>query len=417
MTNQAVDDDCDRLLGNAELMRDVASGGFQFVVGDGVAAHCYYALPYPLRLPYGMITPTWYKLVFRVPRLASFASFGGHTDRMSFVQRLTTFVFDLALFETINSSTHFVRKYAPDREPIGGKQLVAGASLLFYIEEPAVGFPMPQMPNTMAVGDVMAGTPVRPLPDDLDAFLSNKEAATTDTSGGAIVVAFGSYFDFIPMNIVAAFCDSFGRLPRGIRVVWKLNRKDACGDRFDRAMILPWIPQNDLLADPRVRLFISHGGLNSLIESVYHAKPLIIFPFASDQPANAATAELRGFAIRMSIAEFTVDELTINIEKILNNATYRENAELASRILRDKPDTAAERVGRMIEHVIKYGDRHLRTGAFDLSPMQFLMFDIFATILLSVLAFVAAVIGCCFCVFSRCKRGYKPVTYPKQKLS
>ena len=54
--------------------------------------------------------------------------------------------------------------------------------------------------------------------------------------------------------------------------------------------MLNWVPQNDLLADPRVRLFVSHGGLNSVVESVYHAKPLLVFPLVWDQPLNAATA-------------------------------------------------------------------------------------------------------------------------------
>jgi len=31
----------------------------------------------------------------------------------------------------------------------------------------------------------------------------------------------------------------------------------------------------------------------------------------------------------------------------------------------------------MIDHVIKYGDRHLRSGASELSTLQFLMFEHF----------------------------------------
>ena len=46
-----------------------------------------------------------------------------------------------------------------------------------------------------------------------------------------------------------------------------------------------WIPQNDLLADSRVKMFISLGGFNSVMESVYHSKHLIIFPLGYDQPA------------------------------------------------------------------------------------------------------------------------------------
>ena len=60
---------------------------------------------------------------------------------------------------------------------------------------------------------------------------------------------------------------------------------------------MTWIPQNDLLANDRVQLFITHGGFNSLIEAVYHAKPVIMFPIALDQPNNAATAQAKGSLI------------------------------------------------------------------------------------------------------------------------
>lgn len=32
------------------------------------------------------------------------------------------------------------------------------------------------------------------------------------------------------------------------------------------AQVVEWTPQNDLLGDPRVRAFVTHGGLNSIYE-------------------------------------------------------------------------------------------------------------------------------------------------------
>jgi len=242
----------------------------------------------------------------------------------------------------------------------------------------------------------MAGRPGKALPRELEDFMS----ASND---GVILVSFGSFFDFIPQNVVQKFCDAFTDGRNRLRVVWKIKDTTLCTAGVDgRLKLMPWIPQNDLLADRRVRILISHGGFNSIIESVYHAKPLIIFPFISDQPANAAAAEHKGFAIRMDIGDFSSEALLCNVEKLLSDPSYRRRAHLSSAILRDRPDTAAQRVSAMIDHVIKYGDQHLRTGAFKLSVAQFFMFDIFIVLVLVAVALLLSVILTCYCVCRAC---------------
>ncbi len=48
-----------------------------------------------------------------------------------------------------------------------------------------------------------------------------------------------------------------------------------------------WLPQNDLLAHPNVRAFLSHAGINSQYESAFHGCPMIAMPCLGDQYANA----------------------------------------------------------------------------------------------------------------------------------
>ena len=57
----------------------------------------------------------------------------------------------------------------------------------------------------------------------------------------------------------------------------------------------PWMPRapQELLGHPKIRLFITHGGLNCLNskqEAVYHDVPFIVMPVFADRPINAQKA-------------------------------------------------------------------------------------------------------------------------------
>ncbi|CAF3066976.1 unnamed protein product, partial [Rotaria sp. Silwood2] len=59
-------------------------------------------------------------------------------------------------------------------------------------------------------------------------------------------------------------------------------------DNSSRTLIVPWIEQQRVLAHSSVRLFIGHGGLNSVGEAIYAHIPIIIVPGFADQLIMAA---------------------------------------------------------------------------------------------------------------------------------
>jgi len=391
--------DCTELLDNVEFMRQVRETGFDFAIMDPLSAvACFYTIPLSLEIPYaGLSMPFSPPKLFRVPRLASFPNFFSYSYRPTFFERLQSFVVERINSELFTDNTYFMEKYAPNHTYLSPVEMLQRQSLWFFYEDLSVNYPLPQMPNTVAVGDIMARPSERPLSGEIKEFVSRSKH-------GVIIVVFGSMRPSFPSTITQRLCEAFKEATErfGLSVIWKLEDQNFC--RSDNILISPWIPQNDLLADSRVKLFISHGGYNSVIESVYHAKPLIIFPIRFDQPVNAAAAESKGYAIRMNIVDFSSESLVSNIGKLLTDPTYKRNAQLASDIMRDRRDTPAQRVSTMIDHVLKYGDRHLRTSAFELSTLQFLMIDIFAALAAAAAVGVSCVIACCCCIYRSCRR-------------
>ena len=405
--------ECTRLLDNVELMSHIRGMKFDFAVMDPTSAiSCYYTIPLSLGIPYASLSIPFRTLdFFRVPRLASFPdTFLNLKEQPAFFDRFVAYVLGRTLTSVFDVKSQFMKKYAPNYQFDNTIEMVQRQSLWFLLEDLSISPPLPQMPNTVAVGDIMVGAEERPLSGEIKEFVSRSKH-------GVILVVFGSYCDVFPPTITQPLCEALTEATKqfGLSVIWKLNDKGFC--RNDNILVLPWIPQNDLLADSRIQLFISHGGYNSVIESVYHAKPLIVFPIGLDQPANAAFAESKGYAIRMSIADFSAELLLSNIGKLLTQPTYKRNAQLASAILRDRRDTPAQRVSAAIDHVIKHGDRHLRTTAFNLSVHQFTMFDIFAVLVAAAAVGISCVSVCCYCGYRICLSRCRTKRYREKSKS
>jgi len=119
--------DCARLVDNDHIMKQVRDEEYQFAVTGVLMAQCYCALPYSLGIPYATLSIPSVTWAYRVPRFPSFVPALGfaYSDRMNFIQRLTTFVFDqLMLLQFQNDTTTYVDRLAPGRPSLNNIQLL-----------------------------------------------------------------------------------------------------------------------------------------------------------------------------------------------------------------------------------------------------------------------------------------------------
>jgi MGT family glycosyltransferase len=97
-----------------------------------------------------------------------------------------------------------------------------------------------------------------------------------------------------------------------------------------------FLPQPAIL--PLVDLVITHGGNNTVTESIHFGKPMIVLPLFWDQYDNAQRVAECGFGVRLPTYEFETTQLHEAIDRLL--ATEAPGLREASARLRASPGTA-----------------------------------------------------------------------------
>jgi UDP:flavonoid glycosyltransferase YjiC (YdhE family) len=102
---------------------------------------------------------------------------------------------------------------------------------------------------------------------------------------------------------------------------------------------LPWVPQSLVLE--HVDLFITHGGLNSIRDTITCGVPQVLLPFFADHPGNARRCAELGTGIPIDPTTVTAAEVFSACERVLADPSYRrETGELRRHLRALPPQTA-----------------------------------------------------------------------------
>ncbi|KAK6732032.1 hypothetical protein RB195_016420 [Necator americanus] len=190
----------------------------------------------------------------------------------------------------------------------------------------------------------------KPLPRDLSNLL--------DKNPTNVLLSMGSLIQSkdMPAWLKNDIIQAFASYPN-ITFIWKYESDDY-RDVFEahpNIQPMKWIPQIDLLADSRLSLFITHGGMNSMLEAMHHGKPMIVVPLFADQQMNAKTVERRGLGIVLARHHLNRETLTEAIKQTLENKVIARKSALVASILTGRPKQYRQDIARWAKIIIKHG--------------------------------------------------------------
>ncbi|CAH1381348.1 unnamed protein product [Tenebrio molitor] len=330
---------------------------------------------------------TWINQLVGNPQPLAYVpdAFLGFSGKMSFFQRLLNTVGYVAeqgmnYLYMFPQQNKLVKKYFPNGPSL--YDVIYNASILLVNSHPSIDQPVPRVPSMIDVGGLHVKPP-KPLPKDLQELLDGAEE-------GVVYFSLGSYLKstFLPKEKRQIFVKVFSKLK--LTVLWKWE-EDSLPGQPANVHLAKWLPQQDILAHPNVKLFITHGGFLSTTETIYNGVPALAIPIMGDQNLNAQQIVNQGIGLSMSFQEITEEALTDKINELLTNPEYTKNAKSKSKVFHDRLVSPLDTAIYWVEYVIQHGGApHLRVGGLDLPWYQYFLLDVIGVV--SVVTLVALLI-------------------------
>uniref|UniRef100_A0A0N5BYN6 glucuronosyltransferase n=1 Tax=Strongyloides papillosus TaxID=174720 RepID=A0A0N5BYN6_STREA len=250
-------------------------------------------------------------------------------------------------------------------------QIMTNASFFLVNSNPLLDIPTPKSPKMIDIGGIGIPKP-EPVSENFNEIL-NKRNKTILISFGSI--AKSTYMDQEMKDEILKTIQNFP----DITFIWKYETpEDGHGSGIENLVLSKWIPQNDLLNDKRLTLFVTHAGMGSTTEVAFSYVPALAIPVAGDQRRNAKLLE------RLKIGITAEKEILRDSKKfgekileVLNNEEYKINSIKTAEMLRNRPISSEELLVKHVEFACRFGQLpRLDLASKDMGVIEYYNLDI-----------------------------------------
>lgn len=249
-------------------------------------------------------------------------------------------------------------------------------SLVFCNSHFSEGPIRPNVPAIVEIGGIQIKDKPDPLEPKLKEFLDNSKK-------GAILFSMGSNVKVSTLDpkIIKTLYNVFSKLKQNVLWKWEDPNPASFPGKAKNILFSKWIPQDDVLAHKNMKLFVTHGGKGSVVESQYHGIPMVGLPVFGDQPGNIDKIVKVGYGLKLDYKTMTEEELSTAVNEVLNNPSYAANVKRFSDTYKDRPMSARESVVYWTEYVIRHhGAPHLQSPLVHMNVIQQYSIDVLAVI-------------------------------------
>jgi UDP:flavonoid glycosyltransferase YjiC (YdhE family) len=119
-------------------------------------------------------------------------------------------------------------------------------------------------------------------------------------------------------------------------------------------LVSPHVPQLEVLQHTSV--FVTHGGMNSTMESLYYGIPMVVVPQMPEQQMTARHIQERGLGIALDKNTVTAEQLRTTVTQVMTDPAYRIRAQAMEHYTR-----AAGGYKRAADAIINFEQTHRQT--------------------------------------------------------
>jgi UDP:flavonoid glycosyltransferase YjiC (YdhE family) len=204
--------------------------------------------------------------------------------------------------------------------PAGAHPIFEGQfspSLTLALFSSLFGNPQPDWPPNTVVTGFPFYRETATLDAELCRFLDGGEPPVVFTLGSSMSAAPGTFFDESLQAIRRLAC-------RAILVVGEFIPQAKPSGMPANVAVLSYVPYATLF--PLAAVNVHQGGIGTTAEALRSGRPMLVVPFAFDQPDNAGRAEKLGVGYSLPIKRYTAQRAAERLEPLLHEDSHARNA-------------------------------------------------------------------------------------------